>query len=114
MAMFDFSVKNARREFSAAEWGSDKPLFFKGLNIFETLTVNELFEKYRDPSSSIEERVKASFEMLKIALVDEDGNAVLADEDFEAVKNAPAAPIVRAWCYAMNSDYNRGETFKKK
>lgn len=114
MAIFDFSVKNARREFIATEWGADKPLFFKTLNLFETLTVNEFFETYRNAAVSVDDRVKASFEMLKIALVDDEGNAVLSDDDFEAVKNAPAAPIMRAWCYAMNSEYNSGDTFKKK
>lgn len=114
MAIFDFTANNNTRPFDAHEWGASVPIFFKPLNFFEMLTVNELFESYRLSTSTIEEKLRASFEMMKMALVDENGDAVLTDADFDTVKSAPAAPIIRAWCYAMNAEYNSGETFKKK
>ena len=112
--IFDFNVKTATRQFDASEWGASKDIYFKALNFFETMTVNELFTTYRLKETSDDEKIRVSFEMMKIALVDEKGVPVLTDADFEAIKNAPASPIIRAWCYATNPDYNRGETFKKK
>jgi hypothetical protein len=114
MNIFDFNTKNNARRFEASEWSASKEIFFKTLNLPETLLINEYFETYRNAETCGEKKVEASFKMLKLALVDENGDAVLTDDDYEAVKNAPAAPIVRAWCYAMNPEYNRGETFKKK
>jgi hypothetical protein len=114
MAVFDFTAKNKARQFDASEWGATAPIFFKTLNFFEMMAVNEKFECYRASTSTADERFKASFEMLKMTLVNENDEAILTDADFDAIKNAPAQPIIRAWCYATNPEYNSGETFKKK
>lgn len=106
----NFTNKKFARKFDASEWAASKPIFFKSLNFSETMDVDDLFERYRLKTSTVDEKFKASFEMLKKALIDENGDAVLTDGDFEAIKNAPVAPIIRAWCYATNPDYRKDET----
>ncbi len=108
----NFTNKKFARKFDASEWEASKPIYFKNFNFFEALAVDDLFERYRLKTSTVDEKLKASFEMLKMALIDENGDAVLTDADFEAIKNAPAAPIIRAWCYATNPDYRKTETIQ--
>lgn len=107
---FNFTNKKFARKFDASEWAASKPIFFKDVNFYEALKIDDLFERYRLKTATVEEKFKASFEMLTATLIDENGAAVLTDDDFEAIKNAPVAPIIRAWCYATNPDYHKDET----
>jgi hypothetical protein len=94
--------------------GRDCADFFQNVEFFRDDGRQRKFECYRASTSTADERFKASFEMLKMTLVNENDEAILTDADFDAIKNAPAQPIIRAWCYATNPEYNSGETFKKK
>lgn len=111
--IFDFAAKTVNRKFDASEWKATKPIFFKALNFFETMLVNEKVQRYYSDDAPEDEKFRVVFEVAKMGLVDENGDAVLTDADFEAMKNAPAAPLVRIWQYALNPDY-LAETFKKK
>lgn len=109
MAIFNFTDKKNIRPFDAAEWEPSESIFFKDFNFFEALKIDELFEVYRSKTATVAEKFQASFDMLKMSLVDETGAAILTDADFDAIKNAPFAPLIRAWSYALNPDFYKAD-----
>ncbi len=102
-----------KRQFDIKEWNETQTAYFRGLTFVESLQVNDKFAKYRDKSSTSDERFRAAFDVAKMALVDESGTQLITEEDFEAVKNAPPAPLLRIWNYAIDPDY-LDVSFKKK
>lgn len=109
MSTFNLTDKKTVRPFDASEWEPSEPMFFKGFNFFEALEIDELFETYRSKTATVAEKFQASFDMLKMSLVDKNGAAILTDDDFETVKNAPFAPLIRAWSYALNPDFHKAD-----
>ena len=56
---------------------------------------------WRDDSKSLDDRFKAGFKAAVLALVDEDGNALLTEEDEEAIRAASFDPIYRIFSIGL-------------
>lgn len=91
-----------RKPVDVSEWNDDVKAFFKPLNGFETLVFNDYFLEFYNKENSTEERFKSGFKAALLALVDEDGNAILEESDEDAVRAASFVPIVRVFTVGLS------------
>lgn len=101
------------RPFDVTEWDAEQKAFYKPLAGYDALAVNDELAKFGNKSCTRDERFRAAFAIAKLTLVDENGEPILTDADFETIKAASFKPFEQLLRYAVNSDYV-DETFKKK
>lgn len=101
-------------EIDVKEWNEQTRAFLKPFTAYETLAFNDLALIYYDRENSVEERFNAAFDAVQLALVDVDGNALLSDNDREAVRGASFEPIIRTFTAIFKRNENKEfETIKK-
>lgn len=94
-------LNQERKPIDVSEWNDSVKAFLKPLGGFETLVFNDYFLEFYNRENSADDRFKAGFKAALIALVDEDGNALLADEDEASVRAASFLPIIRVFTTAL-------------
>ena len=101
------------RPFDVTEWDAEQKAFYKPLAGYDALAVNDEWFAFNDKTLTREERFRAAFNVAKRALVDDNGDQLLTDNDYEAIKVASFQPLMRIWNYALDPDHI-DESFKKK
>lgn len=86
-----------RKPVDVSEWNDEVRAYFKPLNGFETLVFNDYFLEFYNKENAPDDRFKAGFKAALLALVDEEGNALLSESDEEAVRAASFLPIMRVF-----------------
>ena len=88
-------TKPERVEFDVKEWNDEVKAYIKPLDTMEALVFNDYVRDFFDKTLSNEERFNSAFQAAKIALVGEDNEPLLTDDDFESVRFASFKPLFR-------------------
>ena len=96
------SLNLERKPVDVSEWNDEVQAYIKPLSGFETLIFNDYFLEFYNKENSPNDRFKAGFKAALLALVDEDGNALLNESDEEAVRAASFLPIMRAFSVGLS------------
>lgn len=91
-------IKQMRRErapLDIREWNEEVKAYVRSLDSFEGLVFNDYIRDFFDKNLGHEERFAAAFSAAKLALVNEENEPLLTDDDFEAVRYASFAPLFR-------------------
>lgn len=91
-----------RKPVDVSEWNGEVKAYFKPLSGFETLVFNDYFLEFYNRENEPDDRFKAGFKAALLALVDEDGNALLDESDEEAVRAASFLPIMRVFSVGLS------------
>lgn len=110
-------LNTERKPVDVSEWNDEVKAYFKPLNGFETLVFNDYFLEFYNKENVSDDRFKAGFKAALLALVDEEGAALLTEEDEEAIRAASFEPILRVFSVGLSfrdkSDGENLETAKK-
>ncbi len=100
--MYIKALSQERKPVDVSEWNDEVKAFFKPLSGFETLVFNDYFMEFYNKENGAEARFQAGFKAALLALVDENGAALLTESDEEAVRAASFLPIMRAFSVGLS------------
>lgn len=109
-------LNTERKPVDVSEWNDEIKAYFKPLGGFDTMVFVDYYFEWRDESRSLDDRFKAGFKAAVLALVDEEGNALLTEEDEEAIRAASFDPIYRVFSIGLefwNKNGDEPESAKK-
>lgn len=109
-------LNTERKPVDVSEWNDEIKAYFKPLGGFDTMVFVDYYFDWRDEEKSLDDRFKAGFKAALLTLVDEEGNALLTEEDEEAIRAASFDPIYRVFSIGLGFFGDRkvkDESFKK-
>ena len=102
-------LNTERKPVDVSEWNDEIKAFFRPLGGFDTMVFVDFYFDWRDDSKSLDDRFKAGFKAALLTLVDEEGNALLTEEDEEAIRAASFDPIYRVFSIGLGFWSQNGE-----